>query len=158
MIVFAVAGPAAVGADDGRAGADEAVQATVYRTALLADAGQDVVNERIAAKGLAAEVANQRVDLAVQLAVQLVGSEALVLGHPLKHMLRRVRALRLAECEGETDPRRRFGALWPIRSFEDVVTPPRQPAHDWPICGPDVNRGQGAADSGWSELPDGARR
>ena len=78
------------------------VQATVYRTARLADAGQDVVNESIAAKVFATEVANQLVDLAVQ----PVGGEALALvpGHPLEHTLRRLRTLRLAE--GETDTQR----------------------------------------------------
>jgi alkylation response protein AidB-like acyl-CoA dehydrogenase len=74
-----------------------AARATVYRTARLADAGQDVVNESIAAKVFATEVANQLVDMAVQ----LVGGEALVTGHPLEFTLRRLRALRLAE--GETD-------------------------------------------------------
>ena len=78
-----------------------AARATVYRTARLADAahaaGQDVVNESIAAKVFATEVANQLVDMAVQ----LVGGEALVVGHPLEHTLRRLRTLRLAE--GETD-------------------------------------------------------
>ena len=78
-----------------------AARATVYRTARLADAahaaGQDVVNESIAAKVFATEVANQLIDTAVQ----LVGGEALVLGHPLEHTLRRLRTLRLAE--GETD-------------------------------------------------------
>ena len=82
-----------------------AARAVVYRTARLADAahaaahaaGQDVVNESIAAKVFATEVANQLIDTAVQ----LVGGEALVLGHPLEHTLRRLRTLRLAE--GETD-------------------------------------------------------
>ncbi len=74
-----------------------AARATVYRTARLADAGQDAVNESIAAKVFATEVANQLVDMAVQ----LVGGEALVVGHPLEHTLRRLRTLRLAE--GETD-------------------------------------------------------
>jgi acyl-CoA dehydrogenase len=82
-----------------------AARAMVYRTARLADAakdagqdaGQDTVNESIAAKVFATEVANQLVDMAVQ----LVGGEALVVGHPLEHTLRRLRALRLAE--GETD-------------------------------------------------------
>ncbi|MBL8351279.1 MAG: acyl-CoA dehydrogenase [Burkholderiaceae bacterium] len=74
-----------------------AARATVYRTARLADAGQDVVNESIAAKVFATEVASQLVDTAVQLA----GGEALVTGHPLEQALRRLRALRLAE--GETD-------------------------------------------------------
>lgn len=74
-----------------------AARATVYRTARLVDAGQDAVNESIAAKVFATEVANQLVDVAVQ----LVGGEALVQGHPLEATLRRLRALRLTE--GETD-------------------------------------------------------
>ena len=60
------------------------MQVTIYRTARLADVGQDVVNERIAAKVFATEVANPLVGLAVQ----PVGGEALVLGHPLEHALR----------------------------------------------------------------------
>lgn len=87
-----------------------AARAVVYRTARLADsahatahttahaARQDVVNESIAAKVFATEVANQLVDVAVQ----LVGGEALVVGHPLEHTLRRLRALRLAEGESDT--------------------------------------------------------
>ena len=74
-----------------------AVRATVYRTARLVDAGLDAVNESIAAKVLASEAAHQAVDTAIQ----LVGGEALVDGHPLAAALRRLRALRLAE--GETD-------------------------------------------------------
>jgi len=74
-----------------------AARATVYRTARLHDSGQDSVNESIAAKVFATEVAGQLVDMAVQ----LVGGEALVSGHPLEAALRRLRALRLAE--GETD-------------------------------------------------------
>jgi acyl-CoA dehydrogenase len=74
-----------------------AARATVYRTARLHDSGQDAVNESIAAKVFATEVAGQLVDMAVQ----LVGGEALVTGHPLEAALRRLRALRLAE--GETD-------------------------------------------------------
>lgn len=75
-----------------------AARAMVYRTARLADAGQDTVNESIATKVFATEVANQLVDTAVQ----LVGGEALVVGHPLEHTLRRLRALRLAEGESDT--------------------------------------------------------
>ena len=74
-----------------------AARATVYRTARLHDSGQDAVNESIAAKVFATEVAGQLIDLAVQ----LVGGEALVTGHPLEAAVRRLRALRLAE--GETD-------------------------------------------------------
>ncbi len=78
-----------------------AARATVYRAARLADldkgAGRDAVNESIAAKVFATEVANQLVDVAVQ----LVGGEALIEDHPLAQALRRLRALRLTE--GETD-------------------------------------------------------
>lgn len=74
-----------------------AARATVYRVARLADAGEDAVNESIAAKVFATEAAHQLVDSAVQ----LVGGEALVEDHPLCQTLKRVRALRLTE--GETD-------------------------------------------------------
>ncbi|MCZ8234382.1 MAG: hypothetical protein ACK520_15360 [Inhella sp.] len=40
---------------------------------------------------------------------------------------------------------RRFGVLWPMRSYEEVVHPIRLPAHDWRIVGLDVNRGYGLA-------------
>ena len=36
---------------------------------------------------------------------------------------------------------RRFGVLWPMRSYEEVVHPLRLPAHDWYVTGLDVNRG-----------------
>lgn len=74
-----------------------AARAAVYRAARLHDSGQDAVNESIAAKVIATETAGQLVDQAIQ----LVGGEALVTGHPLEAALRRLRALRLAE--GETD-------------------------------------------------------
>jgi hypothetical protein len=41
------------------------------------------------------------------------------------------------------DHERRFGVLWPLRSFERVVHPVALPAHDWRIAGLDVNRGYG---------------
>ena len=75
-----------------------AVRSAVYRTARLADAGHNVVNETIAAKVLAAEAANQITDVAIQ----LVGGEALVSGHPLEAICRRMRGLRLAEGESDT--------------------------------------------------------
>ncbi len=46
----------------------------------------------------------------------------------------------------ETDTfehQRRFGVLWPMRSFERVVHPLNLPVHDWYITGLDVNRGYG---------------
>jgi len=39
---------------------------------------------------------------------------------------------------------RRFGVLWPMRSYEEVVHPIRLPAHDWFVTGLDVDRGYGA--------------
>ena len=39
------------------------------------------------------------------------------------------------------DHDRRFGVLWPMRSFERVVHPVALPAHDWRVTGLDVNRG-----------------
>lgn len=44
------------------------------------------------------------------------------------------------------DHERRFGVLWPMRSYERVVHPIRLPAHDWRITGLDVNRGFEAGD------------
>lgn len=36
---------------------------------------------------------------------------------------------------------KRFGVLWPMRSYEEVVYPLRLPAHDWWLTGLDINRG-----------------
>ena len=41
------------------------------------------------------------------------------------------------------DHQRRFGVLWPMRSYEEVVHQIRLPAHDWFVTGLDVNRGYG---------------
>lgn len=75
-----------------------AARSMVYRTARLADAGENVVNETIAAKVFAAEMVNRLVDDAIQ----LVGGEALVVGHPLEAVYRRMRGMRLAEGESDT--------------------------------------------------------
>ena len=51
-----------------------------------------------------------------------------------------------AVAETDTfDHTQRFGVLWPMRSYEEVVHPLRVPAHDWHITGLDVNRGYEAA-------------
>ena len=39
------------------------------------------------------------------------------------------------------DHERRFGVLWPMRSFERLVHPLPLPVHDWHVTGLDVNRG-----------------
>ena len=44
------------------------------------------------------------------------------------------------------DHERRFGVLWPMRSFERIVHPIALPAHDWRVTGLDVNRGYTAQD------------
>ena len=41
---------------------------------------------------------------------------------------------------------RRFGVVWPMRSFERIVHPISLPAHDWRVTGLDVNRGYAAND------------
>jgi acyl-CoA dehydrogenase len=70
-----------------------AARSMVYRTARLADAGENVVNEAIACKVFATEAAARVVDAAIQ----LVGGSALVEDHPLAMLYRELRSLRLAE-------------------------------------------------------------
>ncbi len=69
-----------------------AARAMLYRTARLVDAGDDAINEGAATKVFCTEVAGRVVDAAVQ----LVGGQALIEGHPLERMYRRVRSMRLA--------------------------------------------------------------
>ena len=91
--------PARVGTDVERVTLGEmriaayGARSALYRTARLIDAGHNSVNEVMAAKSLATETLSRICDSAVQ----LVGGTALVDGHPLADILRRVRALRLAE-------------------------------------------------------------
>lgn len=68
-------------------------RSALYRTARLADAGENIANETIATKVFCTEAAGRVVDMAVQ----LVGGQALVQGHPLEALYRRVRSLRLIE-------------------------------------------------------------
>jgi alkylation response protein AidB-like acyl-CoA dehydrogenase len=70
-----------------------AARSMLYRTARLADAGENVVNESIACKVFATEAVGDVVDTAIQ----LVGGGALIADHPLAILYRRVRSLRLAE-------------------------------------------------------------
>jgi alkylation response protein AidB-like acyl-CoA dehydrogenase len=70
-----------------------AARSMVYRTARLADAGENIVNEGIACKVFATEGVGQVVDSAIQ----LVGGSALVDGHPLEQLYRQMRSMRLAE-------------------------------------------------------------
>ena len=70
-----------------------ASRSMLYRTARLAERGENVVNEAIACKVFATEAISDVVDIAIQ----LVGGQALVIGHPLESLYRQIRALRLAE-------------------------------------------------------------
>lgn len=70
-----------------------AARSMLYRTARLADAGDNVVNEGIACKVFATEAVGSVVDTAIQ----LVGGTALSDDHPLAVLYRQVRSLRLAE-------------------------------------------------------------
>jgi acyl-CoA dehydrogenase len=70
-----------------------AARSMLYRTSRLAESGEDVRNEGIATKVFATEAVGRTVDSAIQ----LVGGEALIRSHPLEHLYRRVRSMRLAE-------------------------------------------------------------
>ncbi|HAK50332.1 MAG TPA: hypothetical protein DCM54_00290 [Gammaproteobacteria bacterium] len=69
-----------------------AARSALYRTARLAEAGEDIVNEAAATKVLCTEMIGRVVDTAVQLA----GGQALIEGEALEQMYRRVRSLRFA--------------------------------------------------------------
>ena len=68
-------------------------RSALYRTARIAESSDNDVNETIATKVFCTEIAGRVVDMAVQ----LVGGQALVKGHPLESAYRKVRSLRLME-------------------------------------------------------------
>ncbi|MCP5178601.1 MAG: acyl-CoA dehydrogenase family protein [Pseudomonadales bacterium] len=70
-----------------------AARSMLYRTARLAERGDNIVNEAIACKLFSTEAVAEVVDTAIQ----LVGGQALVVGHPLEALYRQIRVLRLAE-------------------------------------------------------------
>jgi len=70
-----------------------AARSMLYRTARLADSGENIMNEGAACKVFATEAIGEIVDAAIQ----LVGGNALVEGHPLLKLYKQVRAWRLAE-------------------------------------------------------------
>ena len=72
-------------------------RSAVYRTARLVDAGDNAVNEVMTAKLLATEALGSLTDVAIQ----IVGGEALADFHPLASLFRRSRAARLAEGSTE---------------------------------------------------------
>jgi acyl-CoA dehydrogenase len=68
-------------------------RSALYRAARLVESGENSVNEVIVAKVFCTETAGRLIDTAVQ----LVGGQALVQGHPLESLYRQVRSLRLVE-------------------------------------------------------------
>lgn len=68
-------------------------RSALYRTARLVDGPENSVNEIIATKIFCTEAVGRVVDMAVQLA----GGQALVVGHPLEMLYRKVRSMRLIE-------------------------------------------------------------
>jgi hypothetical protein len=89
-----------------------------------------------AAPGLG-RVALDRVTLLVDRATRIT--------HRVRFTLEGFSATQGAVAEVDTfDHERRFGVLWPMRSYEEVVHPLRLPAHDWFVTGLDVNRGYDA--------------
>ena len=70
-----------------------AARSMLYRTARLADQGENIVNEGMACKVFATEGIGEAADTAIQ----LVGGEALIEDHPLAVLYKKVRAWRLAE-------------------------------------------------------------
>ena len=70
-----------------------AARSMLYRTARLADSGANAVNESMATKIFVTEAVGNAVDIAIQ----LVGGQALVEDHPLAQLYQKVRAWRLVE-------------------------------------------------------------
>ena len=70
-----------------------AARSMLYRTARVAEAGENVINEVMACKVFCTETIGELVDTAIQ----LHGGVAMRTGHPLEELFRRVRAWRLAE-------------------------------------------------------------
>ncbi len=70
-----------------------AARSVVYRTARLAEAGQDVTTQGTIAKVFATEAFGRVVDTAIQLS----GGPSLIVGHTLEWMYRQARSERLAE-------------------------------------------------------------
>jgi len=73
-----------------------AARAMLYRTARIVDSASredEVMNEVMATKVFCTEHAGCAVDTAVQ----LVGGQALIVGHPLERRYREVRSMRIAE-------------------------------------------------------------
>jgi len=84
-------------------------------------------------------VATDRVALCIDRADGLV--------HRVRFTLEGFAGTQGAVAEVDTfEHQRRFGVVWPMRSYERIVHPIALPAHDWRITGLDVNRGYTAKD------------
>jgi acyl-CoA dehydrogenase len=70
-----------------------AARSVLYRTARLAEDGNEIRNEGMACKIIATETVGELVDMGIQ----LVGGNALIAGHPLERLYRIVRSMRIAE-------------------------------------------------------------
>lgn len=68
-------------------------RSTLYRTARIAESGDNAINEVAMAKVFCTEAVGRVVDTAIQ----LVGGRALIDDHPLARLYRRIRSLRIAE-------------------------------------------------------------
>ena len=69
-----------------------ACRSTLYRAARLMETGEQSINEASSAKLFCTESASSVIDTAIQ----LVGGRALIVGHPLESLYRRIRSMRLA--------------------------------------------------------------
>ena len=69
-----------------------AARSMLYRTVRLTESGAITINEGIMCKVFATEAITETVDAGIQ----LVGGEALVVGHPLESLYRPVRGWRRA--------------------------------------------------------------
>ena len=69
-----------------------AARSVLYRVGRLLDSGDEAINEVTTAKIFCTETASSVVDTAVQ----LVGGQALIKGHPLEEIYRKMRSMRIA--------------------------------------------------------------
>ena len=84
-------------------------------------------------------IANDRVALCIDRADGLV--------HRVRFTLEGFVNTQGAVAEVDTfEHQRRFGVMWPMRSYERIVYPISLPAHDWRVTGLDVNRGYRSSD------------
>lgn len=91
-----------------------AARSVLYRAARMMESGSDSLNEVSAAKVFCTETAS----IVVDWAIQLCGGSALVVGHPLESMYRKIRSMRLA---GGASDIVRLGVSRGIMEFDSGV-------------------------------------